>query len=210
MRLIPFVSAAFVLTISGPAFAQEWIEYVSRPDFFSVNFPSQPEVRDIMYPTEYGLTLPGRVYSAREGLNRYSVTVVDYSPAEEMHAERSKACRGYPDTCGNRWRNEIRGAMDYALLNFLKRDAKVTHYAAYNADLVEGRRLQLANADRSQTFAAIHVHENRLYLFEGTTPPGSPPPSLFQQSLGFVDKEGNRIRYETIYSNPYPVPRRTR
>ena len=28
MRLISLVAAAFVLFISGPAFAQEWIEYV--------------------------------------------------------------------------------------------------------------------------------------------------------------------------------------
>ena len=33
---------------------------------------------------------------------------------------------------------------------------------------------------------------------------GAPEPGLFQQSLGWLDKEGNRIRYtETIYSNSY-------
>ena len=104
----------------------------------------------------------------------------------------------------------MRGAIDYATWNFLQRDAKVTHYAYYNADLIEGRRLQLTNADRSRTFAAIHMHENRLYILEGTVSASSPPPGLFQQSLGFLDKEGNRVRYETIYSNGFPPPRRTR
>jgi hypothetical protein len=96
--------------------------------------------------------------------------------------------------------------MDYAAWSFLKRDAKVTHYAYYNSDRVEGRRLQLTNLDRSRTFAAIHMHENRLYILEGTVPAGAPPPGLFQQSLGFIDKAGNRVRYEVTYSNAYPAP----
>ena len=58
------------------------------------------------------------------------------------------------------------------------------------------------------------MHENRLYLFEGTVPKGQPEPALFQASVGFVDKDGNGIRYQTIYDNSfhglreYPVPGR--
>jgi hypothetical protein len=204
------VSVAFVVLLSARASAQEWIEYVSRADFFSVNFPAQPEVRDITFPTEYGLNLPGRVHVYTDGPYRYAVTVVDYAPAEKIHTERSKACTGYPDTCGNRFRAEVRGALEYAAWSFIQRNAKITHYAYYITDLVEGRRLQILNPDKSQTFAAIHMHENRLYILEGTVPAGSPPPGLFQQSLGFVDKEGNRIRYKTVYDNEHPAPPRTR
>ena len=40
-------------------------------------------------------------------------------------------------------------------------------------------------------------------LIEASVPEGAEP-GLFQQSLGWLDKEGNRIRYtETIYSNSY-------
>ena len=156
-------------------------------------------------------TLPGRVHSRQDGPNRYSVTVIDYSTAQQIHTERSKRCTGYPDTCGNRWMVELRGAMDYAASKFiLKRDARVTLYAYYWSDLVEGRRLQLTNDDGSNTFVAIHLHENRLYILEGTVSPTSPPPALFQQSLGFIDKEGKRVRYQTIYDNAYPPPPRTR
>ena len=52
------------------------------------------------------------------------------------------------------------------------------------------------------------MHENRLYVFERTVPPGAPPPGLFQQSVGFVDTEGFRVRYETIYDNMHPPPPR--
>jgi hypothetical protein len=213
MRLIPLIPAALLLVMSGPAFARDWIEFASKTDFFSVNFPAQPTVKAITYDTEYGLTLPGNVYSVEEGKNRYSVTVIDYTSAEKLHTERQQQCKqagGDGDQCNNPGRAEVRGAIVYATFGFLKRDAKITHYANYNADLVEGHRLQLLNPDRSRTFAVIHVHDYHLYILEGTVAAGQPPPALFQQSLGFLDKEGKRIRYETTYSHGFPVPRRTR
>ena len=212
MRLIPFVSAAFVLLASWPSFAQEWIEYASPEDLFTVNFPSEPTVRDIAYPTEYRVTLPGHVYNVENGPNRYSVTVVDYTNIEDKHGERLEGCEGpsrsNANLCGNPWIAELEGALDFAAWDLLQRDAEVTHYAYYRAERVEGRRLQLTNADESRTFAAIHMHENRLYIFEGTVPRGAPPPGLFQQSLGFIDNEGIRVRYETTYANMHPPPPR--
>ena len=213
MRLIPLIAAALSLFISGPSFAQEWIEYASRADFFTVNFPAEPKVQSITYETEYSITLPGRVHSYEDGKSRYSVTVVDYTDVRKKHAEKAKNCQAagaYPDVCNDRADGELRGALVYASFKLLERDARVTHYAYYNSDLVEGRRLQLTNPDRSRTFAAIHLHENRLYILEGTVSKGAPPPALFQQSLGFIDKEGKRIRYSTVYSHGYPVPSRDR
>ena len=187
MRLIPLVAVAFVLLVSEPSFAQEWIEYTSRADFFTVNFPGEPVVRDVTWARESSGTLPGRVHSIENGPNHYSVTVVDYADVGD---------------------NEVRGTLDYAVWTLLQRDTKVTHYAYYYAERVQGRRVQLTNADRSRTFAAIHLHENRLYVFEATVAPGAAPPALFQQSVGFVDAEGFRVRYETIYDNMLPPPRR--
>jgi len=213
MRRIPTIAAALSLFISGPSFAQEWIEYASQADFFSVNFPNEPKVQGITYTTEYGITLPGRVYSSADGPNRYSVTAVDFTAAEKIHAEKSKNCvasGAYPDICNDHARGDLRGAIDHAVWSFLQRDAKVTFFAYYNLDLVEGTQLQITNADGSRTFAAINMHENRLYIADGTVPKGALQPALFQQSMGFTDKEGKRIRYESIYSNAYPPPRRTR
>ena len=211
MRLMPLIGAALSLFLSGPSFAQEWVEYASQRDFFTVNFPSQPKVEDITYTTEYGITLPGRVYSSADGPSRYSVTVADYTGAEKIHAERNKECQAteaYPDICGDHSRGDLRGAIVWATWHFLQRNAKVTFYAYYNSDLVEGHQLQLTNADGTRTFAAIHMHENRLYILEGTVPKGAPQPALFQQSMGFIDKDGKRVRYTTTYSNAYPPPPR--
>jgi hypothetical protein len=212
MRLIPLVSAAFLLLVSGPSSAQEWIQYSSPEDLFTVNFPAEPEVRDIEYPTEYRATLPARVHSIEDGQNRYSVTVVDYTQVEDKHAERLEGCEGpsrsNANLCVNQWVAELEGALDYALSDILRRDGEVTDYGYYRAERVEGRQIHFTNADQSRTFAAIHMHENRLYVFEGTVPPGTPPPGLFQQSLGFIDDGGFRVRYETTYRNMHPAPPR--
>jgi len=83
----------------------------------------------------------------------------------------------------------------------LQRDTKLTDLTLQFQDLVEGYSLQLTNPDASRTFAYVTMHENRLYIFEGTTPKGYPDPALFQGSVGFVDDKGNGIRYVDFYAN---------
>ena len=48
MRLIPFVAVSLLVS-AMPAAAQEWIEYASRADMFTVNFPGQPQVQAATY-----------------------------------------------------------------------------------------------------------------------------------------------------------------
>jgi hypothetical protein len=208
MRPGPLCQAAVIACLSLPAAAQGWIEYVGRQDFFIVNFPSQPIVRDIVYSSEYGMALPARTYTADDGVNRYVVTVVDYSRVEQMHAEKVRNCQGYPDTCLNRGPNELRGALDYAVSSFLEKNAKVTYYGYADTDRVEGRRVQLVSPDQSRTFVAVYLHDYRLYVLDGTVSGATPPPALFQQSIGFFDKDGVRVRYETVYRHGYPAPPR--
>jgi hypothetical protein len=208
MRLMRLVPAALIVFLAAPAFAQEWVEYYSRDDRFLVNFPKQPQVKTITYHTEYDLDLPAHQHFYDDGPNHYSVTVVDYSDVVKIHGDKVKGCTLYPDQCTNQGANELRGALDYAVWNFLKRDAKVTYYGYANSDRIEGRRVQLTNADKSKTFAAIYMHENRVYITEATVPASAPPPALFYQSMGFLDKDGVRVRYDSIYSNAYPAPKR--
>ena len=67
---MPLISAALVLSISGPVFAQEWIEFANREDRFTCNFPSQPKVTETTYKSEHGADLPARVARPllREGM----------------------------------------------------------------------------------------------------------------------------------------------
>ena len=202
--LVPIV----LFLLPGVGRGQEWIEYVSRDDLFTVNFPAQPTVSTVDWKTEYGLTLPAHVHRYDTANSHYLVTVVNYSDVQKIHADRLRGCTLYPDQCNNPSEGELRGAMEYAAWQFLKRDAKVTYYAYGNTERIEGRRLQLTNADGSRTFGEIHMHENRLYIFEATVPKGAPSPELFQQSVGFIDSNGVRVRYNGPYSNAYPAPTR--
>jgi hypothetical protein len=206
MRRISVVTAAFILCVGGPSFAQEWIQYASKADLFGVNFPSEPKVEDITYMTEFEISLPGRVYSVVDGRSRYSVTVVDYADIEKLHTARAEQCKkngGEGDACQNDWRGDVQGSIVHASWKFFQRNAKVTQYVWAMNDNVEGHRLQLANPDGSRTFAAIHRHGTRLYILEGTVPKGAPAPGLFQQSLLFLDEEGKPIRYRTYYTTGY-------
>ena len=217
MRLMPVIVAAFVLAIQGPALAQEWIEFVSLDDRFTCNFPGQPTVTETTWTSEYDADLPARVYSAERGLGRYSMTVVDYNQAEPMLTERAEACPAGAETCRGGggstglgyWKLDVRGALVFASWKFMQRDATLTHYNLNHMDVVEGHNLHLTNnADQSRTFASIYMHENKLYVMEATVPAGYPEPGLFQQSLGWLDENGNGLRYQSFYSNGFPAPER--
>ena len=211
-----------VPTTVMPATAQEWTDYRSIRDGFQIVFPGEPTVTEITWKSEFDYMLPARVYSAERGLGRYSLTVVDYSGIEQQGIERVKSCAPGAEPCFGSvlsgpgyWKHDVRGALNYATFGFLQRDVTVTHYLWNHQDLIEGQELQLTNnADQSRTMAFVAMHEMKLYILEGTVPRGYPEPALFQNAMGWLDADGNRVRYQTIYSNQYyglkqyPLPAR--
>jgi hypothetical protein len=217
MRVSVFLAALLMLPLAAPVFAEEWIEFTSQDDRFTCNFPGQPDVRDTTFRSEYGVNLPARMYTANVGRSRYSMTVVDYNYAEKLHAEKAKACAAAAAGADcrtarggvERWKEEIAGAITYGTWQLIQRDVKVTLLLTSWMDWVEGHHIQLTNnADKSRTYGSIYMHQNRLYIMEGTVPPGDPEPALFQQSLGWIDENGKGVRYQSPYRNGYPAPPR--
>src|SRR5947208_15780390 len=160
MRLTPLISATLAIAVASPLFAQEWIEFASRQDRFTCNFPSEPRVTETTYRSQHEADLPARIYSATEGQSRYSVTVVDYTQAQRILTEKAKSCPAGAEPClggpgdEGHWKADIRGAIDYASWQLMKRDARLTPFGSAVADLVEGRQIQLTNnKDKSRTFA---------------------------------------------------------
>jgi len=214
MRAIALL-IVLVLSTSAPAFAQEWEQYISTQDGFKIDFPGPPKVTDTKWKTEQGYDLPARLYSVQKGAEKYSMLVADYNGIEKMGMERAAKCPPGAETCRGQGggalvnvigpgysTQDIRGALVYASFKFIQRDAKITHYVWNWEDLVEGHEIHLTNnADQSRTLAFIAMHQNKLYVMEGTVPKGYPEPGLFYQSLGWVDKDGNGIRYQSIYVN---------
>jgi hypothetical protein len=218
MRLLSLVLTVSAVLVPRLAGAQGWIEYVGRADFFAINFPGEPRIQEIIWVSEQGAKYPARVYSAENGPNHFAITVVDYTEAEKINAERAKncppdaqtACSGSPTMGVGSWIVDLQGAMAFAIGKFLTRaGSRVTFFGWFYQDLIEGLQAQITNADNSRTFVATHMHNDRLYVIEGTVPAGAPQPGLFQQSMQFLDPDGKTIRYETVYSNRYPRPRRS-
>ena len=221
MRVIALLLVS-LLSIANAATAQEWDQYTSLQDGFRINFPGTPKVSTSTWTSQLNYTLPARVYSAERGKERYSVTVVDYSSIEQQGIERAKSCppgnancrANAPATLGPGYsHHDERGAIVYATFKLLQRDVKLNYLAWDWQDLVEGHIIQLTNnSDQSRTFAWVGMHQQKLYILEGTVPAGYPEPGLFQQSMRWVDKNGNGIRYQSIYSNSfhgmgvYPAP----
>ncbi len=212
MRAIALVFV-LSLSVSGTAAAQEWEQFVSMEDRFQVNFPGEPTVTETTWTTALEYMLPARVYSAAAGRGRYSVTVVDYSGLEQLGIARAATCESGNQQCRQNennailgsgyWMHDERGAIVYATFKLIQKAEEVTQLVWEWQDLVEGHLLNLTNTDGSRTLAYVTMHEHKLYIMEGTVPKGYPSPGLFQQSLGWIDEDGNGIRYEVVYSNSY-------
>jgi hypothetical protein len=121
VRLIP---VALMLCVSGPVFAEEYIEFVDRTERFGVNFPGQPMIREITYMSDEGSTLPARLYTVQDGPRRYTVTVVNYM--------------GVAPT-------SVRASIAWAAWNFRKRGGEITYDAFAQVDRIEGHQLQITN-----------------------------------------------------------------
>jgi hypothetical protein len=212
----------FILSVSGLVSAQEFEEYVNTRDGFKIDFPGQPAASDITWASQQSYKLPGRVYTVDKGREHYSVTVVDYSGVEQMAIARATTCvsgdrplcRGTDVSGPGVWKHDVREAVLFATLKFLQREnVKISDLTWSQHDLVEGNELQLTNtADGSRTYAYIAMHDMKLFIVEATVPKNAPPATLFQTSMGWVDKNGKGIRYQDIYigaahsMHVYPVP----
>jgi len=192
MRYFGSIFVIFSLLYMQATFAQGWMQYVSSQDAFRIQAPGEFEIQDTTYASEYGAVFPARIYSYADGENRYSVTVVDYTDARNIHAARPDRTEADYELY---WEVDVRASIAYAAWNLRNKGGEVTYDAYHYIDRVEGHQLQITNDDQSRTYAAIYLHDSRLYILEATVTPRSPPPGMFQQSLEFLDAQGNKIRY---------------
>ena len=215
MRMILLI-LGFLIVAPGLAIAQEWELFTSTQDGFKIDFPGTPRVVQGTWKTEQGYVLPSRIYSVERGRERYSMTVVDYNGVEAMGIARNKTCPAGAETCQGQMQGllrpligpgyaiqDIRGAMTNAAFRLIQRkNETLTAYVWNWQDLVEGFELHFTNAvAKTRSMAYLAMHENKLYAMEGTVPEEYPEPGLFFQSLGWVDKDGNGVRYEALYIN---------
>lgn len=197
LRILTTVAA---LSVAAAASAQDWVTYTSMEDRFRVHVPCEFEVSDTTWDSEYGAVMPARIYECDAGQSNFRVTVVDYTDAQRLHAEREG--RTEADYIDIYWEVDIRASVTYAASQIRQREGEVTFDAYHYIDRVEGEQIQMTYPNDSRLYASIYLHDSKLYIFEATVPPRTPPPGMFQQSLEFVDTEGNRIRYDNFSDAP--------
>ena len=157
------------LSVSPGAAAQDWIEYENREFGFGINFPVEPAVEAIEYTSPTGATLPAHLFTAVEGDARYAVTVVDYS----SHAGEHHIAIGHA-------------------ADAMRASGEVVYETIADLDEIYGPQFYIVDPDGREVLSTLVFFEERLYIAEGSVPPGSAPPSQFQQSMGLVHADGSR------------------
>jgi hypothetical protein len=191
MRGAKFLLPAIAWLYAFSAAAQGWVHFSDRGEFFSVNLPHEPTVQETIYHSEFHAELPAKIYTASDGQVDYAITVVDYAPSN-VPSPRNVY--------------DLRGSIAYAAWNVRRRGGDITYDAYAQIDRIDGHHLQITNPDQSRTFAAIHLHDSRLYILEAIAAPGTPPPAQFQQSLSILDANGEPIRCELDFRTRVEQP----
>jgi hypothetical protein len=184
MRFLKLAMTLVCFLIALPASAQGWIEFVDREELFGINLPHTPSVEDIVYTSEFGTDFPAKVFTASDEQTNYKITVVNYADSPIQHPWRV-------------W--DFTGSVAYAAWQIRKRGGDITYDGWTEADRIPGHQLQITNLDQSRTYAAIHAHGTRLYIFEAIAAPGAVPPIHFQQSVVILDEAGEIVRYDTDF-----------
>ena len=194
MRRLKIILTTLIFAIPVTSITQGWILYADQEHLFSINFTREPDIQNFDYTSEYGATYPARTYSIQENGGLLSLTVVDYRNGEGKYAVLSDQTDDAPVT--SLWLYDQLGSMAYEASKLRQRGGRILYDNWHHIDLVEGLNIVIENPDRSNTYAGLYLHANRLYMMEATVPAGAPPQSLFQQSLAFLDAEGVQIRYK--------------
>ena len=178
MRRLGFIAATVVVCVSSAVYAQAWSEYINRQEFFTVNFPGDPAVKEIPYKTEKGTNLKAKVFTANAPAGsitagRYAMTVVDYSSAPgELSTAVAEAAKIY------------------------RAKGNPTYDDTGNVDRIKTQRQTIETSNMTYIMTEILAHGTRLYIVEAETAMNVPPPAQFQASVQILDETGERIRYE--------------
>ena len=145
-----FLSIACLFCSISNAQAQNWLEYINKTDLFIVNFPGEPEVREITHESAFEAIFPARVYSVESDSGLYSVTVVDYRESRKIHSERTD--RTEANSSNSVWVTDVRASVSHAAQLFRLRGGEITYDAWADIDKIEGQQLQITNPDQSRSY----------------------------------------------------------
>ena len=197
MYVLRLMSIASIVLISSTALAQRFAPFESEQDRFRILVPGGTfDIETVDYETEYGIVVPARVHTAETDDGTYTLTVVDYTNAMELHEQRIAELDGvYLAVYGE---VDVRASVAYAALQIRQRAASVEYDNYHYIGRVDGHQLHTTNHDGTRTYAGMYLLESKLYVIDATVNPGTPPGGIFQQSLEFLDDDGNGIFFDSF------------
>lgn len=196
MSILRFAAVASIVVFADTALAQRWQPLTSAEDGFQMMVPGPMEVETVEYESEYGIVVPANIYSHRNDTGRYRLTVVDFRDAQRLHEERIEALDDvYLPIYGE---VDVRASIAFEARKIRERAETIEYDNYHYINRVDGHQLHTTNPDGTRTFAGIYLHRSRLYVLEATINPGSPPGGMFQQSLQFVDDNGEPVGYRNF------------
>ena len=172
MRSIARVLAAVLLVASAPVLAQGWSEYRNTEEGFLVNMPGEPRAETIRYTTESGASVPARLFFAAEGMNRYTMTVVNLL-SSAVDDDGTKAM-----------------AYEAAML---RQRGRIRFENPTTLDGVFGHQLSMIEPDGRRVLIQLYYYNHKLYIAEGNTAPGEFEAALFQTSVAMIHPDGRIV-----------------
>jgi hypothetical protein len=172
MRSIARILATVLLLASAPVFAQGWSEYRNTEEGFLVNMPGEPRAETIRYTTESGASVPARLFFAAEGINRYTMTVVNLT-SSAVDDDGTKAM-----------------AHEAAML---RQRGRIRFENPTTLDGVYGHQLSMIEPDGRRVLIQLYYYNHKLYIAEGNTAPDAFEAALFQTSVAMIHPDGRIV-----------------
>ena len=172
MRFTAGLLAAVLVLASTPVSAQGWAEYRNTEEGFLVNLPGEPKVETITYRTQSGASVPARVFSATEAMNRYSMTVVNLSSSAA-------------DDDGTK-------AMAHEA-SMLRKRGRIRFEEPSTLDGINGHQLSIVEPSERRVLIQLYYYNHKLYIAEGNTAPGAFEAALFQTSVAMIHPDGRVV-----------------
>jgi hypothetical protein len=136
----------------------------------AATFPSEPMIRDITY-TNSGRTVPARQFTVEQGMDRFSVTVADFTNGPAID-----------DTI-------VENAVAPVRQLGKVRDQFPEDYSPG----IPGRQLNVFDSNGRQHRASVYMADHHLYLTEVYAAPGDFAALLFEQSVLLLDANGGDL-----------------
>ena len=134
-------------------------------------FPGQPTLRDISY-TNGGQTVPAREFSFERGMDRYSVTVADFSGVAPEIDDR---------------------VVENAVADLRRRGEVRVQYPEDYTPGLPGRQLNITASNGKQFLGNVYMADHRLYITETYATPGDFAALQFEQSVLLLDGTGRDL-----------------